>query len=144
MPAACGVIPARVQRIIANVSCGTCTRYARCNRRQAIDGQRKGQHQRRLQNDRELFREPSFRKVVLVAALIPGSHAMRLIITQPLHGITFELLHLACMRLLAVTVPAHLANGASYGTVGFGAATVLLTLVPAGFTKGWGRQSSRS
>jgi PPP family 3-phenylpropionic acid transporter len=50
---------------------------------------------------------------------------------QPLHGFTFALLHLACMRLLAGSVPAHLAATAQaiYGTVGIGAATALLTLV---------------
>jgi hypothetical protein len=64
----------------------------------------------------------------LVAAFTADLPA--LIITQPLHGITFALLHLACMRLLAVTVPAHLAATAQAlcGTVGVGAATVLLTL----------------
>jgi PPP family 3-phenylpropionic acid transporter len=61
-----------------------------------------------------------------------------------LHGITFALLHLACMQRLAETVPPRLAATALtiYGTVGIGAATVLLTLVsgslygvigPAGF-----------
>jgi MFS transporter, PPP family, 3-phenylpropionic acid transporter len=50
---------------------------------------------------------------------------------QPLHGFTFALLHLACMRLLAVAVPAQLAATAQaiYGTVGVGAATALLTLI---------------
>lgn len=49
---------------------------------------------------------------------------------QPLHGITFALLHLACMRLLAEIVPDRLAATALavYGTVGVGAATALLTL----------------
>jgi PPP family 3-phenylpropionic acid transporter len=50
---------------------------------------------------------------------------------QPLHGITFALLHLACMRLLARTVPQGLEGTAQaiYGTVGIGAAAALLTLV---------------
>ena len=63
---------------------------------------------------------------------------------QPLHGITFALLHLACMQRLAENVPPRLAATALtiYGTVGVGAATALLTLVsgslygaigPAGF-----------
>jgi PPP family 3-phenylpropionic acid transporter len=49
---------------------------------------------------------------------------------QPLHGITFALLHLACMRRLAGIVPARLAATAMalYGTLGIGAATALLTL----------------
>lgn len=50
---------------------------------------------------------------------------------QPLHGITFALLHLACMRRLAETVPQHLAATALalYGIVAIGAATALLTLL---------------
>ena len=54
--------------------------------------------------------------------------AMALI--QPLHGITFALLHLGCMQRLAETVPSRLAATALtvYGTVGIGAATALLTL----------------
>jgi PPP family 3-phenylpropionic acid transporter len=54
-----------------------------------------------------------------------------LALVQPLHGITFALLHLACMRLIARTVPQGLEGTAQaiYGTVGIGAATALLTLV---------------
>ena len=54
-----------------------------------------------------------------------------LALVQPLHGITFALLHLACMRLIARTVPAGLEGTAQaiYGTVGIGAASALLTLV---------------
>jgi PPP family 3-phenylpropionic acid transporter len=53
-----------------------------------------------------------------------------LLLTQPLHGITFALLHLACMRLLAQSVPDDLAATAQaiYGTVGVGAATAVVTL----------------
>jgi PPP family 3-phenylpropionic acid transporter len=49
---------------------------------------------------------------------------------QPLHGITFALLHLACMRLLAQSVPDALAATAQaiYGTVGVGAAGAVVTL----------------
>jgi MFS transporter, PPP family, 3-phenylpropionic acid transporter len=56
---------------------------------------------------------------VLAAALV-----------QPLHGVTFALLHLACMRLIARTVPAGLEGTAQaiYGTVGVGAASAALTL----------------
>lgn len=149
-----------------------------------------------------LFRLPMFRKLVLVAALILGSHAMHdafavirwsaagigpqttsllwseavaaevlvffvigpalvtrltpagalavaalagifrwavmaqttttlaLALVQPLHGITFALLHLACMRLIARIVPQGLEGTAQaiYGTVGIGAATALLTV----------------
>ena len=51
-------------------------------------------------------------------------------LVQPLHGLTFALQHLACMRLLAAIVPPGLAATALtiYGTVGVGAATALLTL----------------
>jgi PPP family 3-phenylpropionic acid transporter len=50
---------------------------------------------------------------------------------QPLHGITFALLHLACMRLIARTVPDGLEGTAQaiYATVGIGAATALMTLM---------------
>jgi PPP family 3-phenylpropionic acid transporter len=49
---------------------------------------------------------------------------------EPLHGLTFGLLHLTCMRLLAESVPRHLeATGLTiYGNVAIGTATVLLTL----------------
>lgn len=64
----------------------------------------------------------------LVAAFTADIVALSL--TQPLHGFTFALLHLACMRLLADSVPAQLAATAQaiYGTVGVGVATALLTL----------------
>ena len=65
----------------------------------------------------------------LVAAFTANITALSL--TQPLHGITFALLHLACMRLLAANVPAYLAATAQaiYGTVGVGLATAFLTLI---------------
>jgi len=61
-----------------------------------------------------------------------------LALIQPPHGITFALLHLACMRLLARIVPQGTAQ-AIYGTVGIGAASELLTLPPARFTRVWAR-----
>jgi PPP family 3-phenylpropionic acid transporter len=65
----------------------------------------------------------------LVAAFTTDIVALSLI--QPLHSVTFALLHLACMRLLPQSVPDALAATAQaiYGTVGVGAATALLTLV---------------
>jgi PPP family 3-phenylpropionic acid transporter len=47
---------------------------------------------------------------------------------QPLHGLTFALLHLTCMRLLAQCVPGRLEATALtvYGTVGIGLPTALL------------------
>jgi PPP family 3-phenylpropionic acid transporter len=49
---------------------------------------------------------------------------------QPLHGLTFALLHLACMRLIAVHVPVGLEGTAQaiYATVGVGTASALLTV----------------
>jgi PPP family 3-phenylpropionic acid transporter len=53
---------------------------------------------------------------------------------QPLHGLTFALLHLACMRRLAEIVPPGLSASALtlYGTVGIGAASAALTLASGG------------
>ncbi len=50
--------------------------------------------------------------------------------SEPLHGLSFALLHLACMRLIAKLVPAGLAATAQaiYGTLAVGAATALVTL----------------
>jgi PPP family 3-phenylpropionic acid transporter len=65
------------------------------------------------------------------AVMAQTTDVMALALVQPLHGITFALLHLACMRLIARTVPQGLEGTAQaiYGTVGIGAATALLTLV---------------
>jgi MFS transporter, PPP family, 3-phenylpropionic acid transporter len=56
---------------------------------------------------------------------------LALALIQPLHGITFALLHLACMRLIARIVPDGLEGTAQaiYGTVGIGPAVALVTLV---------------
>jgi PPP family 3-phenylpropionic acid transporter len=56
---------------------------------------------------------------------------LALALIQPLHGITFALLYLACMRLLSRIVPNGLEGTAQaiYGTVGIGLASALLTLV---------------
>jgi PPP family 3-phenylpropionic acid transporter len=58
-----------------------------------------------------------------------SSEVMALALVQPLHGFTFALLHLACMRLIARSVPAGLEGTAQaiYATLGIGAATALLT-----------------
>jgi PPP family 3-phenylpropionic acid transporter len=52
-------------------------------------------------------------------------------LVEPLHGVTFALFHLACMRVLAEIVPERLAATALalYGTVGVGAATAIVTLL---------------
>jgi MFS transporter, PPP family, 3-phenylpropionic acid transporter len=56
---------------------------------------------------------------------------LALALVQPLHGLTFALLHLACMRLLAQIVPPGLEGTAQalYGTVGIGATSAGLTLL---------------
>ena len=63
-----------------------------------------------------------------------------LILIQPLHGVTFALLHLACMRILASSVPPELAATAQaiYGTVGIGAATAALTIASGWLYSGLG------
>ena len=65
------------------------------------------------------------------AVMAQTADVMALALVQPLHGITFALLHLACMRLIASVVPPGLEGTAQalYGTVGIGAASALLTLV---------------
>jgi PPP family 3-phenylpropionic acid transporter len=54
-----------------------------------------------------------------------------MMMVEALHGLTFALLHLASMRLIADKIPRHLAATALtlYGTAGIGVATVLVTLV---------------
>jgi PPP family 3-phenylpropionic acid transporter len=65
------------------------------------------------------------------AVMAQTTAVIALALVQPLHGITFALLHLACMRLIARTVPQGLEGTAQaiYGTVGIGTASALLTLV---------------
>jgi PPP family 3-phenylpropionic acid transporter len=69
--------------------------------------------------------------VVRWAVMAQTSWLPALAIIEPLHGLTFALLHLACMRLMSRLVPNHLAARAQafYGTVAIGAMTALLTLV---------------
>jgi MFS transporter, PPP family, 3-phenylpropionic acid transporter len=64
------------------------------------------------------------------AVMAQTTEVFALALVQPLHGITFALLHLACMRLIVRTVPQGLEGTAQavYATVGVGAATALLTL----------------
>jgi MFS transporter, PPP family, 3-phenylpropionic acid transporter len=65
------------------------------------------------------------------AVMAQSAAVLALVLVQPLHGLTFALLHLACMRLLARLVPPGLEGTvqALYGTVGIGAASAGLTLV---------------
>jgi PPP family 3-phenylpropionic acid transporter len=67
----------------------------------------------------------TLRWVVMASSTHPGALA----IVQPLHGITFALLHLACMRLIGAAVPQHLAaTGQALYALGPGLLTALLTL----------------
>ena len=63
------------------------------------------------------------------AVMALTTDVIALALVQPLHGLTFALLHLACMRLLAAIVPPHLAATAQ-ALYAFGAAatSALLTL----------------
>ena len=51
-------------------------------------------------------------------------------LVEPLHGLTFALLHLACMQMLSVVVPPALAATAQgiYGGVAVGTMTAVMTL----------------
>lgn len=63
------------------------------------------------------------------AVMAQTTDILALALVQPLHGLTFALLHLACMQLIARLVP-HGVEGtaqALYATVGIGVATALLT-----------------
>jgi MFS transporter, PPP family, 3-phenylpropionic acid transporter len=64
--------------------------------------------------------------VTAVTAWLP---AMALV--EPLHGLTFALLHLACMQMLSVIIPPALAATAQaiYATVAVGAMSAVLSLV---------------
>ena len=71
-----------------------------------------------------------------VAACTAWFPAMALV--EPLHGLTFALLHLACMSLIARVVPASLAASgqAFYATVAMGAAGALVSAA-SGELYGW-------
>jgi len=58
-----------------------------------------------------------------------STNEVALAILQPLHGMTFALLHLACMRLMGICVPPHLAaTSQAIYALGPGLASALLTL----------------
>jgi PPP family 3-phenylpropionic acid transporter len=63
------------------------------------------------------------------SVMAQSSHVVAMALVQPLHGITFALLHLACMRLIKRIVPPGLEGTAQaiYGTIGIGGTTALLT-----------------
>ena len=68
------------------------------------------------------------------AVMAQTTDVAALALAQPLHGITFALLHLACMRLIARHVPEGLEGTAQavYATLGIGGATALLTVAAGG------------
>ena len=63
-----------------------------------------------------------------------------LAIIEPLHGLTFALFHLGCMRIIADTVPRSLAGMAQavYGTIGIGGATALSSILSGWLFARWG------
>ena len=69
--------------------------------------------------------------IVRWAVLAETTSILASALVEPLHGLTFALQHLACMRLIGALVPAELASTAQafYSTVAVGAATALLTVV---------------
>jgi MFS transporter, PPP family, 3-phenylpropionic acid transporter len=68
--------------------------------------------------------------IVRWAVLAETTSVMASALVEPLHGLTFALQHLACMRLIVAIVPSRLAATAQaiYATVAVGVATALLTL----------------
>ena len=67
-------------------------------------------------------------------------------IAEPLYGLSFALLHLACMRLIRHLVPANLAATAQaiYGTVAIGATTAMVTFCQGHCTADSGQPASGS
>ena len=61
---------------------------------------------------------------------------------QLLHGLTFALLHLACMRLIVGCVPAHLLASAQslYGTLSIGLVSAVMTLLSGSVYQHFGAQ----
>jgi hypothetical protein len=64
--------------------------------------------------------------VTVVTAWLPA-----MVLVEPLHGLTFALMHLACMQMLSVVAPPALAATAqgNYGGVAVGTMTAIMTLV---------------
>jgi PPP family 3-phenylpropionic acid transporter len=78
--------------------------------------------------------------VVRWVVLAETTSAAAAALVEPLHGLTFALQHLACMRLIAAVVPPRLAATAQafYGTVAVGLASALLTLGSGPLYAHWG------
>jgi PPP family 3-phenylpropionic acid transporter len=70
------------------------------------------------------------------------TNLVALALVQPLHGLTFALLHLACMRIIARIVPPGLEGTAQavYATLGIGGATALLLLASGALYARWEAQ----
>ena len=67
--------------------------------------------------------------VVRWIAMASSTSVMALALVQPLHGLTFAALHLACMRVISAIVPPHLAATAqAMYALAAGATTALLTV----------------
>jgi len=67
--------------------------------------------------------------VVRWVAMAASTSVIALALVQPLHGLTFAALHLACMRVITAIVPERLAATAqAMYALGAGATTALLTL----------------
>jgi len=67
--------------------------------------------------------------VVRWMTMASSTSMMALALVQPLHGLTFAALHLACMRVISVIVPSHLAATAqAMYALGAGATTALLAV----------------
>jgi PPP family 3-phenylpropionic acid transporter len=82
----------------------------------------------------------AFGGIVRWAVLAETTSTLASALVEPLHGLTFALQHLACMRLIGAVVPPPLAATAQafYGTVAVGVATTLLTLGSGTLYANWG------
>jgi PPP family 3-phenylpropionic acid transporter len=79
--------------------------------------------------------------VVRWVAMASSTSMMTLALVQPLHGLTFAALHLACMRVIAAIVPPHLAATAqAMYALAAGATTALLTVASGWVYAAYGAQ----
>ena len=75
------------------------------------------------------------------AVMARTANVMALALVQPLHGLTFAALHLACMHVIAGIVPRRLAATAqALYALGAGGTTALLTLASGGLYARFGAQ----
>jgi PPP family 3-phenylpropionic acid transporter len=79
--------------------------------------------------------------VVRWVAVASSTSVLALALVQPLHGLTFAALHLACMRVIAAIVPQHLAATAqAMYALAAGATTALLTVASGWLYAAFGAQ----